>query len=104
MDEGIDELTKNSKFFSKYELCMDEDGYLGRGTFSVCRKCRRLEDGHFFAVKIVSQRYVRKLIKSVGHFVIVYSPNNSHICRPSWITKRKHEFDFNGLSRQAWKE
>ncbi|KAI1704433.1 protein kinase domain-containing protein [Ditylenchus destructor] len=33
------------------------DGLLGRGTFSVCRKCKRLSDGKTFAVKIVSQRF-----------------------------------------------
>ena len=76
MDQGIDQLTKESPFFSKYELCMDDDGYLGRGTFSVCRKCRRLEDNKYFAVKIVSQRFAHHAQREVRILELV-SPHRN---------------------------
>ncbi|VDN58053.1 unnamed protein product [Dracunculus medinensis] len=50
-------LMSTSPFFSKYKLDRTEEGFLGRGSFSVCRKCERLEDGAMFAVKIISQRF-----------------------------------------------
>lgn len=65
MDTGIQDLTKNSPFFAKYELCMDEEGFLGRGTFSVCRKCQRISDGKYFAVKIVSQRFAHHALREI---------------------------------------
>lgn len=37
INESLDELTRASPFFSKYEISMEDDGFLGRGTFSVCR-------------------------------------------------------------------
>lgn len=76
MDTAIGDLTKNSAFFSKYELCMDEDGYLGRGTFSVCRKCKRIEDGKYFAVKIVSQRFAHHALREVRILELVNPHRN----------------------------
>jgi hypothetical protein len=37
LEESLSTLSKNSPFFSKYELCMDDGSFLGRGTFSVVR-------------------------------------------------------------------
>ncbi|KAI1696104.1 protein kinase domain-containing protein [Ditylenchus destructor] len=57
LQENIKLLPQSSDFFSKYEMNITSEGLLGRGTFSVCRKCKRLSDGKTFAVKIVSQRF-----------------------------------------------
>ncbi|CAJ0593935.1 unnamed protein product [Cylicocyclus nassatus] len=57
MQEDIQALLANSSFFGKYKLDTTEKGYLGRGSFSVVRRCERIEDGATFAVKIVSQRF-----------------------------------------------
>ncbi|KAJ1354608.1 putative ribosomal protein S6 kinase alpha-2 [Parelaphostrongylus tenuis] len=57
MQEDIQALLVNSSFFGKYKLDTTEKGYLGRGSFSVVRRCERIEDGAVFAVKIVSQRF-----------------------------------------------
>ncbi|CAD5210338.1 unnamed protein product [Bursaphelenchus xylophilus] len=56
---------KQSPFFNKYELVLTNDGFLGHGTFSVCRKCRRLSDGKLFAVKIVSQKFSHQARREV---------------------------------------
>lgn len=64
---------QNSAFFRKYNLDLTDEGYLGRGSFSVCRsvpfpilpcthqicssRCTRKEDNAEFAVKIVSLRF-----------------------------------------------
>uniref|UniRef100_A0A914WQZ9 Ribosomal protein S6 kinase n=1 Tax=Plectus sambesii TaxID=2011161 RepID=A0A914WQZ9_9BILA len=48
---------QHSAFFRKYFLDMTEEGYLGRGSFSVCRRCTRKDDNAEFAVKIVSVRF-----------------------------------------------
>ncbi|KAI6207738.1 Ribosomal protein S6 kinase [Aphelenchoides besseyi] len=58
MEENISMLKQTSPFFVKYELSMDEAGCLGKGSFSICRKCRRISDGKLFAVKIISERFV----------------------------------------------
>ncbi|VDN07926.1 unnamed protein product [Thelazia callipaeda] len=50
-------LVSVSPFFSKYRLDRSETGLLGKGSFSICRKCERLSDGVVFAVKIISQRF-----------------------------------------------
>lgn len=42
----------------KYSLDMTPSGFLGRGAFSVCRKCKIKETNAEYAVKIVSQRFV----------------------------------------------
>lgn len=76
MDTGIEDLTKSSPFFAKYELCMEEDGFLGRGTFSVCRKCRRIEDGKYFAVKIVSQRFAHHALREIRILELVNPHKN----------------------------
>nr|CDJ88720.1 Serine threonine protein kinase-related and Protein kinase domain containing protein [Haemonchus contortus] len=57
MQEDIQALLANSSFFGKYKLDTTEKGFLGRGSFSVVRRCERIEDGALFAVKIVSQRF-----------------------------------------------
>ncbi|KAL6731555.1 hypothetical protein Aduo_002406 [Ancylostoma duodenale] len=57
MQEDIQALLANSSFFGKYKLDTTEKGFLGRGSFSVVRRCERIEDGAMFAVKIVSQRF-----------------------------------------------
>ncbi|VDM52656.1 unnamed protein product [Angiostrongylus costaricensis] len=57
MQEDIQALLANSSFFGKYKLDTTEKGFLGRGSFSVVRRCERIEDGAVFAVKIVSQRF-----------------------------------------------
>ncbi|XP_054711276.1 ribosomal protein S6 kinase alpha-5-like [Uloborus diversus] len=46
---------KNSAFFQNYDLIMKE-GFLGDGSFSVCRKCISKKTGVEYAVKIVSRR------------------------------------------------
>ncbi|CAD5207109.1 unnamed protein product [Bursaphelenchus okinawaensis] len=56
---------KQSPFFEKYELVLTNDGFLGHGTFSVCRKCRRISDGKQFAVKIVSQKFSHQARREV---------------------------------------
>lgn len=35
--DNLEVLHKNSPFFTKYELDVSSEGFLGRGTFSVCR-------------------------------------------------------------------
>uniref|UniRef100_A0A0N5AVM8 Ribosomal protein S6 kinase n=1 Tax=Syphacia muris TaxID=451379 RepID=A0A0N5AVM8_9BILA len=55
--EDFQKLLSVSPFFSKYKLDRSNDGFLGRGSFSVCRRCERLSDGAVFCVKIVSQRF-----------------------------------------------
>ncbi|KJH51815.1 kinase domain protein [Dictyocaulus viviparus] len=78
MQEDIQALLANSSFFIKYKLDRTEKGYLGRGSFSVVRRCERIEDGALFAVKIVSQRFATqaqretKILEMVkGHVNIV---------------------------------
>ena len=46
---------KNSTFFQKYEIDLKEK-ILGDGSFSVCRRCRHIENGQEYAVKIISRR------------------------------------------------
>jgi len=46
---------QESQFFLNYELCL-QGPPLGEGSFSVCRKCRHIQSGHDYAVKIVSRR------------------------------------------------
>nr|CAD2193015.1 unnamed protein product [Meloidogyne enterolobii] len=66
LEESVQLLTSNnSAFFSKYKLDTTPQGFLGRGSFSVCRKCQRLNDGKEFAVKIVSQRFANQAIREV---------------------------------------
>ena len=48
-------LLQNSPFFQMYDINLNE-GILGDGTFSICRKCRHKQTGKEFAVKIVSRR------------------------------------------------
>ncbi|RUS91275.1 hypothetical protein EGW08_000987, partial [Elysia chlorotica] len=62
---------KNSTFFQKYELDMKGPA-LGDGTFSICRKCRNIQTGQLYAVKIVSRRSschreVQMLTRCQGH-------------------------------------
>ncbi|GFR67527.1 ribosomal protein S6 kinase, partial [Elysia marginata] len=62
---------KNSPFFQKYELDMKGPA-LGDGTFSICRKCRNVQTGQLYAVKIVSRRSnchreVQMLSRCQGH-------------------------------------
>jgi len=38
---------------------------LGRGSFSICRRCIRLSDGRKFAVKIVSQRFAHQAVREI---------------------------------------
>jgi ribosomal protein S6 kinase alpha-5 len=52
------------------------NGYLGRGAFSICRKCRRIQDNKMFAVKIVSSKFgniVLREIRILEH--LGYHPN-----------------------------
>ncbi|XP_066280404.1 ribosomal protein S6 kinase alpha-5-like [Branchiostoma lanceolatum] len=48
---------KDSPFFLNYEMDLQE-GLLGDGSFSVCRRCRSKKTGEDYAVKIVSRRAV----------------------------------------------
>ncbi|CAF3504639.1 unnamed protein product [Rotaria socialis] len=48
-------LIKTSPFFRNYEL-IDREGFLGEGSFSICRRCRNRRTQEEFAVKIVSHR------------------------------------------------
>jgi serine/threonine protein kinase len=65
LEESVKLLSKNSSFFSKYELDITESGYLGRGSFSMCRKCRRLSDNKMFAVKIISQKCSHHALREI---------------------------------------
>ena len=47
---------QDSPFFQQYELDLREPA-LGQGSFSVCRRCRQLQSGQEFAVKILSRRW-----------------------------------------------
>ncbi|XP_022652617.1 ribosomal protein S6 kinase alpha-5-like isoform X2 [Varroa destructor] len=67
---------KNSTFFRDYDLLVEESGFLGDGSFSVCRKCVHKETGIQRAVKIVSRRLdtsreVQLLRMCQGHSNIV---------------------------------
>ncbi|ULU11090.1 hypothetical protein L3Y34_014945 [Caenorhabditis briggsae] len=57
MAEDVNALLASSSFFAKYKLDKSENGLLGKGAFSVVRRCERVADGAQFAVKIVSQRF-----------------------------------------------
>ncbi|KAF8368295.1 rskn-2 [Pristionchus pacificus] len=57
LGEDMTTLLGSSPFFATYKLMTNEDGYLGRGSFSIVRKCIRLCDNKEFAVKIVSTRF-----------------------------------------------
>ncbi|CAF1589756.1 unnamed protein product, partial [Didymodactylos carnosus] len=48
-------LIKTSSFFFNYEL-VDREGFLGEGSYSICRRCRNRRTQEEFAVKIVSNR------------------------------------------------
>ncbi|CAF1659031.1 unnamed protein product, partial [Adineta ricciae] len=48
-------LIKTSPFFRNYEL-IDREGFLGEGSYSICRRCRSRRTQEEFAVKIVSLR------------------------------------------------
>ncbi|CAF5046058.1 unnamed protein product, partial [Rotaria magnacalcarata] len=48
-------LIKTSTFFQNYEL-IDREGFLGEGSYSICRRCRNRRTQEEFAVKIVSLR------------------------------------------------
>ncbi|XP_054934644.1 ribosomal protein S6 kinase alpha-4 isoform X2 [Physeter macrocephalus] len=48
-------MMQDSPFFQQYELDLREPA-LGQGSFSVCRRCRQLQNGQEFAVKILSRR------------------------------------------------
>lgn len=66
---------KNSHFFQNYDLKVNE-GILGDGSFSVCRKCINKKTGIEYAVKIVSRkidssREIQLLRACQGHSNIV---------------------------------
>ncbi|KAE9555456.1 hypothetical protein FO519_001311 [Halicephalobus sp. NKZ332] len=65
LEESVKLLKKNSSFFAKYELDITESGYLGRGSFSMCRKCKRFEDGKLFAVKIISTKCSHHAVREI---------------------------------------
>ncbi|VDK43669.1 unnamed protein product [Anisakis simplex] len=69
--EDFQALVSVSPFFSKYKLDRSENGFLGRGSFSVCRKCERLSDGAVFGVKIVSQRFQAQATREANILEIV---------------------------------
>nr|XP_014350699.1 PREDICTED: ribosomal protein S6 kinase alpha-4 [Latimeria chalumnae] len=48
-------MTKDSPFFQHYEMDLKEKP-LGEGSFSICRRCRQLQTGQEYAVKILSKR------------------------------------------------
>ncbi|CAF0969681.1 unnamed protein product [Didymodactylos carnosus] len=48
-------LIKTSSFFLNYEL-VDREGFLGEGSYSICRRCRNRRTQEEFAVKIISNR------------------------------------------------
>ncbi|CAJ0949131.1 unnamed protein product, partial [Mesorhabditis belari] len=57
MEEDVQTMLATSPFFAKYKLDTSDQGFLGKGSFSVCRRCTRNADGLLFAVKIVSQKF-----------------------------------------------
>uniref|UniRef100_A0A8R1I6I4 Ribosomal protein S6 kinase n=1 Tax=Caenorhabditis japonica TaxID=281687 RepID=A0A8R1I6I4_CAEJA len=58
--EDVNALLASSSFFAKYKLDKSDTGLLGKGAFSVVRRCERVEDGAQFAVKIVSQKFANQ--------------------------------------------
>ncbi|KAL3098375.1 hypothetical protein niasHT_022739 [Heterodera trifolii] len=56
---------QSSPFFANYRLDITAQGLLGKGSFSICRKCERIADGRQFAVKIVSQRFAHQARREV---------------------------------------
>lgn len=69
--EDFQALVSVSPFFSKYKLDRSENGLLGRGSFSICRKCERLSDEVVFAVKIVSQRFQSQASREANILTLV---------------------------------
>ncbi|GMT28673.1 hypothetical protein PFISCL1PPCAC_19970, partial [Pristionchus fissidentatus] len=57
LGEDMSLLLGSSPFFATYKLITTDEGYLGRGSFSIVRKCVRLCDNTELAVKIVSTRF-----------------------------------------------
>jgi ribosomal protein S6 kinase alpha-5 len=76
LEENIKLLAKDSSFFSKYDMDLTAKGFLGRGTFSVCRKCRRLSDDKEFAVKIVSQKFAHHALREIRILELVNPHEN----------------------------
>ncbi|CAJ0571475.1 unnamed protein product, partial [Mesorhabditis spiculigera] len=79
MEEDVQDLLKNSPFFNKYKLDTTDQGFLGKGSFSVCRRCTRNSDGAVFAVKIISQKFASQAQREAailqmvrGHVNIVH--------------------------------
>lgn len=67
---------KNSSFFKHYDLQVEDAGFLGDGSFSVCRRCVHKETGEVRAVKIVTRRMdtsreIQLLRMCQGHHNIV---------------------------------
>uniref|UniRef100_A0A183CHC8 non-specific serine/threonine protein kinase n=1 Tax=Globodera pallida TaxID=36090 RepID=A0A183CHC8_GLOPA len=56
---------QSSPFFANYRLDITAHGLLGKGSFSICRRCERVADGRQFAVKIVSQRFAHQARREV---------------------------------------
>uniref|UniRef100_A0A914HEZ5 Non-specific serine/threonine protein kinase n=1 Tax=Globodera rostochiensis TaxID=31243 RepID=A0A914HEZ5_GLORO len=56
---------QSSPFFANYRLDITAQGLLGKGSFSICRRCERVADGRQFAVKIVSQRFAHQARREV---------------------------------------
>lgn len=55
--EDIQTILANSPFFKNFRMDKTEKGLLGRGSFSVVRRCERISDGAAFAVKIISKKF-----------------------------------------------
>uniref|UniRef100_A0AC34PXN5 Ribosomal protein S6 kinase n=1 Tax=Panagrolaimus sp. JU765 TaxID=591449 RepID=A0AC34PXN5_9BILA len=65
LEENVRILSKNSSFFTKYDIDVSETGFLGRGSFSICRKAKRREDGKMFAVKIISTKCSHHAVREI---------------------------------------
>ncbi|KAF4009856.1 hypothetical protein G4228_001277 [Cervus hanglu yarkandensis] len=68
-------MMQDSPFFQQYELDLREPA-LGQGSFSVCRRCRQLQSGQEFAVKILSRRLEENTQREVAALRLCQSHPN----------------------------
>ncbi|XP_010836398.1 PREDICTED: ribosomal protein S6 kinase alpha-4, partial [Bison bison bison] len=85
-------MMQDSPFFQQYELDLREPA-LGQGSFSVCRRCRQLQSGEEFAVKILSRRLEEntqrevaalRLCQSHPNVVKLHEVHHDQVT-PSWV-------------------
>ncbi|CAF3575712.1 unnamed protein product [Rotaria sp. Silwood1] len=79
---------KTSSFFQNYEL-IDRKGFLGKGSYSICRRCQNRRTREEFAVKIVS---LRQEIDTKNEIDLL------NLCQDHANIVRLHEVYFNELN------